>query len=115
MQLKFRYGHVDVGEGVRDSLERRLRFALGRFGNQIARVTVRLAEPDPSQIHPVYRCKIAVQFARSGRMTVEDLDADLGTVINRITDRVGTSVLRELTRRHEQAARATNVADGDES
>jgi hypothetical protein len=48
------------------------------------------------------RCRIVVRLLRSGQVSCEDTDADLGAVVNRAIDRVGQSVRRELERQHEE-------------
>ncbi len=107
MRLEVRSGDLNVAEGVKGSLERRLRFVLGRFGNQIGRVTVHLTEMNGSQVETGHRCRIVVHVGAAGRVLVEDTDTDLGAVVNRTVDRVGQVVLRELARRHERAGRTS--------
>lgn len=107
MRLEVRSGDLDVAEVVKGSLERRLRFVLGRFGNQIGRVTVHLTETNGSQVKAGYRCRIVAHVRAAGRILVEDTDTDLGAVVNRAVDRVGQVVVRELARRDERAGRTS--------
>jgi ribosome-associated translation inhibitor RaiA len=102
-----------VSTKLRRSIERRLRFVLGRFSGRVSRVTVFLTELNRANGKAAKRCKIVVQLDRSGRVCVEDTDADFESVADRATGRIGRSVRRELDRRHaataviEEAANST--------
>jgi hypothetical protein len=82
------------------SIERRLRFVLGRFGSRVQRVTVCLAELDgnAAQGEAGKRCTIAVKLAPHGTVHVEDTDTDCQTVVDRVTGSVSRLVQRELER-----------------
>jgi ribosomal subunit interface protein len=103
MQLRMRSQNLTISEEMRGSIERRLRFVLGRFGSRIGRVTVLLGEPIGPHGTTGKRCRIVVRLLSSGRVSFEDTDPDLGAAVNRAIDRVGQSVRRELERQHEAA------------
>ncbi len=85
---------------LRDSIERRLRFVLGRFAGRVSRVTVLLRELNRAHGRMAKWCKIVVQLDRSGQVCVEDTDADFQSAADRATGRIGRAVHRELDRRH---------------
>ena len=105
MRLAIRSQDLDIGQRLRGSIERRLRFVLGRFGTRIGSVTVHLADLNGPRGGLDKRCRIVVRLVRAGQVFVEDTDADLGAVVDRATDRVGQAVRRELERRHNWRAR----------
>ena len=43
MQIGFRIQNADATEALRGYVERRLRFAMGRFGNRVGQVKVHLS------------------------------------------------------------------------
>jgi ribosome-associated translation inhibitor RaiA len=96
MRLGIRSENLEITGELRESIERRLRFVLGRFGQQIVRVTVQLADLDsPGKVRGK-SCRIAVRLLRSGQVCVEDTESELGTVVDRATARVAQAVDREL-------------------
>jgi hypothetical protein len=95
-----------VSTELRHSLERRLRFVLGRFAGRVSRVSVHLAELNKSYGKTTKRCKIVVQLVRSARVCIEDTDADFQKAADRATGRVGQAVERALARRHSAGAHA---------
>ncbi len=102
MRLELRSGPVAINKELSDSIERRLRFALGRFAGRIGRVTVRLREEDSPRGGPVTGCRIVARLANSGEVRIEETGADLRAIVNSAVHRIGESVRRELERRREQ-------------
>ena len=94
-----------VSDKLRDSIERRLRFVLGRFGSNVRSVTVHLAAVKRSKEKAIKQCKIVVHFAPGGEVSVEDTDARLQAGADRATGRIARSVHRELERRHGAEAK----------
>jgi ribosome-associated translation inhibitor RaiA len=105
MRLHLRSQNLPISQELRGSVERRLRFVLGRFGSRISRVTVHLAELIGPDGVTGKRCRILVHLLNSGRFSVEDTDSDLAAVVNRAMDRVSQSVRRELERQNEEEER----------
>ncbi len=102
MRLEIRSPHLEIDNELRAHIERRLRFVLGRFGTRISGVTVFVADLNGPRGGIDKRCRIVVRLIRSGEVFVEDVDTDLGVVMDRAADRVGLSVSRELERRRER-------------
>jgi ribosomal subunit interface protein len=97
MKIQIPKCDVDVTDGLRLYVERRLKLALGRFADRIGRVTVRFtrASGDGSDGHK--RCQIQVGL-RPQRLDVEDTDVDLFAVASHATDRASRSVARAVER-----------------
>jgi ribosome-associated translation inhibitor RaiA len=102
MRLEISSLGLQVGREFRDSIERRLRFVLGRFGPQIGRVTVHLVASDQPRASRDKRCRIIVSLVRSGRVCVEIAEADALAAMSRAADRIGPALTRELMRRRDR-------------
>ena len=111
MRLEIRSQSLDIGQGFRGYIERRLRFALGRFGPRIGGVTVSLADLNGPRGGLDKRCRIMVRLVRFGQVVVEDTDSDLGAAVNWAADRVEQSVRRELERRRNRGSRLAKGED----
>jgi ribosome hibernation promoting factor len=105
MRLELRSRDVQLGKPLRDSVERRLRFVLGRFASRISRVTVYLWAQGTQHRDAATGCRIVVRLSRKSKVRIEDTGKDLDTVANRAVDRAGESVRRELERLREHLGR----------
>ncbi len=85
---------ADIAEAFRSYVERRLRFALGRFGGRVGQVTVRLGTDGRAG----NRCRISTEVLPFGRVAVEESDPDLFAAVDRATGRIGRLFGRELER-----------------
>jgi len=101
MQVQIRARHVEVPEVLRAHVERRLGFALARFGVRIGRVLVRFSDTNGDRGGVDQRCQIDVGLRPSGSVQSEDTDADLFVAVNRAADRVARAVARVLARERE--------------
>ena len=101
MQVEIRARNLELTRALQAHAERRLQFALGRFGSRIDRVVVRLADLNGPGGGVDKRCRIAVGLIRSKSVVVDDRDADLYTAVDRAADRAGRCVARLLTRDRE--------------
>jgi putative sigma-54 modulation protein len=87
-----------VGGAERERVERRLGFALGRFGDRVGRVTVHLVDVSGPRGGVDKRCRVVVEVPGHGAVVVEEADADLNALIDRAADRIGQAVRRRLDR-----------------
>jgi ribosomal subunit interface protein len=95
VKVQFRERNVEVSERLRAHAERRLGFALARFGQRIARVIVRFS--DEGERGPNKRCQIHVGL-RSRSARADDTDVDLAVAVDRAVERVSRSVAHVLER-----------------
>ena len=93
-----------VRAGLRDSIERRLRFILGRFGSRVQSATVRLSECRDAQGHAMKRCEIVVRMGLGRIARVADAGDDLRAAMDRATERITRSVQRALERSQGQTS-----------
>ena len=98
MRLNIHGQGLTVGPADRERVERRLGFALGRFGDRVGRVTVHLIDVNGPRGGADKRCRVVAEVPGHGAAVVEEAGADLGPLIDRATDRVGRAVRRRLDR-----------------
>jgi hypothetical protein len=106
MRFDLRTEGFDLDPALQESVERRLRFVLSRFGLRVGRVTVTFAEADrDSANNHDMRCRIIVQVAPSGKVRVEVTDTDVENALHRALHRIGPAVDREIERARENVGR----------
>lgn len=93
MQIDFRIQNIDPAGLLKGYIERRLRFALGRFGDRVGHVTVRMSSNANEK-----ECRISTELRPFGRVAVRESDPDLFVAVDRATGRVGRLFGRELQR-----------------
>ena len=81
--------------------ERRLRFALTRTSARIKRVVVRLGDTNGPRGGEDKFCKIQVVLEHAPPVLIEDAGADLYAVIDRVAERAGRNVAKNLGRLRE--------------
>ncbi len=94
MHVAMHINDADLAEAFKSYVERRLRFALGRFGGRVGQITVRIGGDGPAES----RCRISTEVLPFGRVAVEESDPDLFAAIDRATGRIGRLFGRELER-----------------
>jgi putative sigma-54 modulation protein len=83
MHIVMHVNDVDLAEAFTSYVERRLRFALGRFGERVGQITVRIGADGPGE----RQCRISTELLPFGRVVVEETDPDLFVAIDRATGR----------------------------
>ena len=101
MKFSIRGRHIGLTEALLAHVERRLRFALSRFGQKIRQVAVQLTDLNGPRGGVDKQCRVTATLSPSGRVMVEEIDAALHTAIDRAAERLERSVVRELERRRE--------------
>lgn len=96
MRLNIGAKGLEIGAAERERVERRMTAALGRFGDSIGEVSVRLIDTNGPRGGVDKQCRVVAEVVGRGRTVVVDIDADLNTVIDRVADRVGHTVSRRL-------------------
>lgn len=98
MQIEIHARDFALTDGLREAVERRLRFALGRFDERPFRVSVRLSDLNGPRGGEDKHCAIRVRVGGLPDIVVEDTEADLYTAVNRATERVARTLRRKLQR-----------------
>ena len=109
MQLDIRGVNYELNEELKDHVERRLRFALGRFAHRVERVSVLLSDVNGPRGGVDKRCRIAVGLVPRGVVMVEGSGDDPFVLVASIAKRAGRSVWRTLERRRRRSQQAVPV------
>jgi ribosome-associated translation inhibitor RaiA len=96
------YG-IDVSPEISGLVERRLSFALSRFGGRVRAVSVRLVDLNGPRGGIDKRCSMQARLAPRGSVRVEHTDSQLPAAVDRAATRLAQAVARALERRREGA------------
>lgn len=105
MKIDVRGRHIEVSDALYTQAERRLRFALGRFGSRVLQATVLVSDANGPRGGIDKHCRITVTLSSARQVMVEVMDADLSSAVDRAAGRSGRAVARELERQHDYASR----------
>ena len=103
MLCKFRSNGVALEQGLREHIERRLTFAMSRFGARVLKTVVHLADNNGPKGGVDKSCLIVVRLRGLGELVAELVDTDWLAVVDRATTRIGHNVSRELERKRSFA------------
>lgn len=96
--------------GLPDHIERRLRFALARFGHRVERVVVFLQDRNGPRGGIDKVCRILAKVHGCGTVMAAVADSDWTVAIDRATTRIGHSVARQVDRVRDRHGRANRPA-----
>jgi ribosome hibernation promoting factor len=85
MKVEVRIQGTDLVNAVRNYTARRLHFALGRFVSRIGRIVVRISDINGVRGGIDQSCHISAELQPSGRVVLDQTDADLFTALPRLT------------------------------
>ena len=116
MKIDIRARDIDLSASLREHIERRLFFALGRFGTRITVVTVTLEDLNGPRGGVDKQCRMVAAVTSVGHLRVEVRDTDTITAVDCAADRLGRTVAREIDRYYshptQRAATARIAGDG---
>ena len=98
MKLELHGKGVRLNQRLRSHVERRLRFALDRFGGRVRRVRVRLQDLNGPRGGEDIRCHIQAWLTPGQMVLVEETRADPFTAVARASDRIGHNISRRFGR-----------------
>lgn len=102
MRIHLRSRRFELTDALRAYAERRLLFALSRFGGRVLSVMLRFDDVNGPRGGVDKRCRIIAHLSPPwGDVRVEELDGDLYAAISRAADRLARAVAREAERRQE--------------
>ncbi|HZR81115.1 MAG TPA: HPF/RaiA family ribosome-associated protein [Candidatus Binatia bacterium] len=104
MNLSIRSRGMALTPALLDHVERRLRFALSRFGSRLGDVAVRVANDDGARGDAARRCTILLRVHGARPVLVETVDPDLYAAIDRAAARAGRTAARSIARSDELRA-----------
>ncbi len=98
MDLNVRIKSNDFGPAIKNYAIRRMRFAMGRFASRVGRTVIRISDVNGARGGIDQCCRVTAEVLPSGRVVVEQVDADLFTAIDRACERVGQAFRRRIER-----------------
>ena len=101
-----------VGAEFAGDFERRVRFAMGKFGPRIARLELFLSDENDPRGGIDKSCRLVARLDRDGELTVRDADTDWSALAARVVDRMARLVRRTLERR--RARRFSTASEGNQ-
>lgn len=93
-----------------DHIERRLRFALARFGGRVERVIVFLQDRNGPKGGVDKVCRILAKVHGCGSLMAVVADSDWTAAVDRATTRIGHTVARQVDRARDRHGRSPRVA-----
>ena len=106
MQMEVRSKGFSTTAAIRAHVEKRLGFALDRFGSHIRSVAVWLGDMNGPKGGVDKCCRIAVDLG-GNHVALEESAADLYHAVDHAAHRLRTKIVRELEREHALAVRRT--------
>ena len=103
MQLTLQVRNSDLAGALRHYIDRRLRFALSRFGDHVGRVVVKISGLNGSRGGTRKGCHIVAHINPFGRVVANEIDLDLYVAIDRATGRIGRLFGQRLQRSAESS------------
>ncbi len=115
MQIQIVAKRLELTDSQREIVDRRLRFALGRFVSRIRRVEVLLADVNGPRGGIDTTCQIVVRIVPRGEVRAEVTDIGVGVAVSRAAQRISRGISTELQRRRApRRVRPARYADGAE-
>ncbi len=101
MHVEIRAKNLRLHGTAREEMERQVRFALSRFAGRISLVTVGLSDLNGPRRGADKLCRLVVRLIRAGKVTIEEINANVAAAVGLAADRAGRTVGRELHRRRD--------------
>ncbi len=105
MLLEIRARHGRLNRSLEEQLERRLHFALARFGGRIRRISATLEHINGSRGGDDQHSRIEVSLVPSGSIRAEATDAEVALAVGRAAERVARRVRDALDRKRTMRTR----------
>jgi ribosome-associated translation inhibitor RaiA len=117
MRLSVSGDRLKVTTGLREYIDRRLYFALGRFGPALDHVIVRVGNLNGARGGIDKHCQIMVKLRASGSnpIAIDDQDQDLRAAVARASDRAGRTVARAIERKRRKRVYQRRRLSGKET
>jgi len=100
MQVEIRGKGLDVTGVLSTYIQRRLVFALGRFGRRVARVLVRVEDTNGPKGGIDKQCRVAVVVPHSRTAVIEATGSNIRATVNRAVAKASRYVAERLKQPH---------------
>lgn len=101
---------LELSDGLREHVSKRLEFAIGRFATRVRRVRVRVADVNGPRGGVDMQCRIDVALDGLEPIVITELAEDLYVAIDSACDRLGRVVARRVERQTEHGRHAARRA-----
>lgn len=98
---------------LREFAERRLCFALGRFGPRVRGVSIRIVDLNGPKGGDDKSCRVVVEVTRLADVVIEERGESIQSVLSRAVERAGRAVGRSIEKERRLIARSTLQAFAD--
>ena len=105
MKIIIKTHRVKLDQKTIVAMERRIRFALGKFGDSVNEATVRLTDLNGPKGGVDKNCLIVVKLRKGGEVIVQGSGKDCIVTLNYCADRIGRAVERDLSRNRKAPIR----------
>jgi putative sigma-54 modulation protein len=112
MQVGLRIRNTDLVNVLRGYTDRRLRFALSRFGDRVGCIVVSISECNGTDRGIAKSCHISAELRPFGQVAARETGPDLYTVIDRAAGRMGRLFASRLGRGKEDEVRRPVLSAG---
>ena len=102
MKLELRSKGVQMTGGLRSFIEKKLRFALGRFSHRVRRVRVWLTDINGPRGGEDIQCHIRANLGWAGAITIKETRRDAFAAVASASKRAGQHLSRHLSRAHSE-------------
>ena len=100
MKMELRSKGVQITDGLRSFIEKKLEVALGRFSHRIHRVHVLLTDINGPRGGEDIRCYIRANLGSAGGVTITETRQNAFVAVARASGRVSHHLSRHLSRAH---------------
>ena len=107
MQVELIIRNADLAKILRNYADRRLHFALSRFGDRVDRVMVTVSESSEGERTSEKHCSIRVDLKPFGQVFAQETDPDVYAAIDRAAGRIGRLLALRLERNTEMPRAAS--------
>ncbi|MBL4901042.1 MAG: hypothetical protein JKY62_00125 [Desulfocapsa sp.] len=114
MKITIKAHRLKLAQNTTTAMERRLRFALGRFGASVSEVKVRLTDLNGPKGGINKECLIVAGLRKGGEVVVRGSGKDCTATLNYCADRIGRTVERELNRSRKPPIRRIRCTQSTE-
>ena len=106
MRVELRVRNDRSGRRNASYIEQRLGVELGRFGEQIGRVRVKISGLNGARGGTKKSCRISADYGPFRRVAVQEVDLDLHAAIDRAAGRIGRLLGQRLEKVQEKKFRS---------
>lgn len=100
---------LTMGPAFKDHVERRLAFALARFGDRISTADVYLEDINGPKGGIDKSCQIVVKVRGVGDVVAAVTDSEWPATVDRAAHRIGHNVSRQLERKRDRVWRRSEI------